>query len=365
MVYRLFFTAILQRVPAERAHHLAMRSARLVCGIPGVAALLRRLLRPRDPVLAVSALGRSFPSPLGVAGGTDKDLTWFEELGALGFGFVEGGTVTALAQPGNPGERVWRLPADRALLNRMGFPNGGAEAAAPRIAGPRHTILGVNIGKSKAVPVEEAAADYRASARLLASRADFMVVNVSSPNTPGLRDMQAVEPLRGLLTAVQEELRAVGAEALPLLVKIGPDLADEDVDAVADLAVELGLDGIIATNTTVSRSGLRSPPELYRREGGVSGAPLKARSLAVLERLHARVGDRLVLVSVGGIESAEDAWRRIAAGASLVQAYTGFVYGGPLWPSRLNRQLARRVRGAGFASIAEAVGSDASPSLAA
>ncbi len=359
MVYRLFFTAILQRVPAERAHHLAMRCARLLFAIPGMAALQRRLLAPRDSVLRVSVFGRTFPSPLGVAGGTDKDLTWFEELGALGFGFVESGTVTALPQPGNPGARVWRLPEDRALLNRMGFPNGGAPAAAARLSRrrPGGTIVGVNIGKSKVVPVEDAPGDYRTSARLLAPGADFMVVNVSSPNTPGLRDMQAVEPLRGLLSAVQEELRSIGAGELPLLVKIGPDLADEDVDAVADLAVELGLDGIIATNTTIGRVGLQSDPALYRREGGVSGAPLKARSLAVLSRLHARVGDQLVLVSVGGVESEEDVWERLAAGASLVQAYTGFVYGGPLWPSRVNKGLARRLHAAGYASVDELIGS--------
>src|ERR1700742_561888 len=270
LFYRLFFTAILQRVPAERAHHLAMRSLRLVCAVPGVAALLRRLLGPRDPALTVAALGRSFPSPLGGAGGTDKDLTWFEELGCLGFGFVEGGTVTALAQPGNEGERVWRLAAGRALLNRMGFPNGGAPAAAARLSArrPGGVIVGANIGKSKVVPVEDAADDYRASARLLAPAADFVVVNVSSPNTPGLRDMQAVEPLRGLLAAVRLEI----GDAKPLLVKIGPDLADEDVDAVADLAVELGLQGIVATNTTVSRPALRSDPALYEgRDGGISG----------------------------------------------------------------------------------------------
>jgi dihydroorotate dehydrogenase len=357
LVYRLFFRLVLQRIPAERAHHLAMGTARFLGRVPGLLGLLRRLLAPSDPALRVTALGRTFPSPLGVAGGTDKDLTWFDELGALGFGFVEAGTVTALAQPGNPGARVWRLPDDRALLNRMGFPNGGAEAAAPRLrARSGRTIVGVNIGKSKVVPVEEAASDYRASARLLASDADFMVVNVSSPNTPGLRDMQAVGPLRGLLVAVREEI----GSGLPLLVKIGPDLADEDVDAVADLAVELGLQGIVATNTTVGRVGLRSAPSLYRREGGVSGAPLKARSLAVLSRLHARVGGQLVLVSVGGVESEDDVWQRLAAGASLVQAYTGFVYGGPLWPSRVNRRLARRLRAAGFSSVEELIGSSAS-----
>jgi dihydroorotate dehydrogenase len=356
MVYRSFFRAILQRIPAETAHSVAVAIARLVTSIPGVRAALRRRLAPGDATLAVTALGRTFPSPLGVAGGLDKGATWFESLGALGFGFVEVGTVTAQGQPGNEGKRVWRLSADRALRNRMGFPNPGAAAAAARLRRRRgETIVGVNIGKTKVVPVEDAGDDYRASARELAPLADFLVVNVSSPNTPGLRQMQAVEPLRTLIAAVQDELKAVGAQ-VPLLLKIGPDLGDEEIDAIADLALELQLDGIVATNTTVAREGLVSDPSLWDGEGGVSGAPLKARSLTVLERLRARVGGRLVLISVGGIETADDVWRRISAGATLVQAYTGFIYGGPLWPSRINRELARRLRDSEYSSLKELAG---------
>ena len=339
MLYRLLYTVVLRRIPPETAHGLAARGVRLAHRL----GLLRLAGRP-DPVLVVDALGLHFASPLGVAAGVDKDASWFEALGALGFGSVEVGTVTPLAQEGNPRPRVRRLTADRALQNSMGFPNPGAEAVAARIARRRAgTVLGVNGGRAKGSSSAQAAADYRATVRRLAAHADYLALNVSSPNTPGLRDLQAVEPLRGLVAAVREELAALGLER-PLLVKIAPDLADEDVDAIADLATELGLDGIIATNTTVDRSGLAStgvPPE-----GGISGAPLKARSLAVLERLRARAGDGLVLVSVGGIEDAEDAWARLRAGATLVQAYTGFVYGGPGWARRVNRDLAAKMRAA-------------------
>lgn len=350
MVYRLLYRLVFSRIPAETAHSIAARIARVVTSIPGVRPAVARWLSPPEPSLRVTALGLTFPSPLGVAGGMDKGATWAEALGALGFGFVEVGTVTAQAQPGNEGTRVWRLTADRALLNRMGFPNPGAEVAARHLRRRRgETIVGVNIGKSKAVALEAAGDDYRASARQLAPLADFVVINVSSPNTPGLRQMQAVEPLRALVADVRDELAA----HVPLLLKIAPDLSDQEVDAIAELAIELELDGIVATNTTVAREGLVSDPAVWSADGGISGAPLKARSLEVLERLRARVGDRLVLVSVGGIETADDVWRRLAAGATLVQAYTGFVYGGPLWPARINRELARRLRDSQYSSLAE------------
>jgi dihydroorotate dehydrogenase len=221
--------------------------------------------------------------------------------------------------------------------------------------------VGANIGRTKVVPAGEAIADYVASARLLGPVADYVVVNVSSPNTPGLRDLQAVEALAPLLTAVRAALDDAAGRSVPLLVKIAPDLADADLDAVADAALGAGVQGIIATNTTVSRHGLRSDPAEVAAagEGGLSGAPLARRSLEVLERLYARVGDRLVLVSAGGIETAEDAWRRIRAGATLLQAYTGFVYGGPRWPSRLQRDLAALAQRDGFRSVADAVGSGA------
>jgi dihydroorotate dehydrogenase len=247
---------------------------------------------------------------------------------------------------------MFRLADDRALLNRMGFNNHGAGELALRLARYRPEVpIGVNIGKTKVTPPEAAVDDYAESARLVGPVTAFLVVNVSSPNTPGLRDLQAVESLRPILAAVR------AATTTPVLVKIAPDLSDSDVDEIADLAVELGLTGIVATNTTVSRDGLASPGVDELGPGGISGPPVAQRSVAVLRRLYARVGDKLVLVSVGGIETADDAWDRITSGASLVQGYTGFVYGGGLWAKRIHDGLASRAREAGFTSLAEAVGS--------
>jgi dihydroorotate dehydrogenase len=321
LIYRLFFRLVLRRIDPERAHALAFRVLR------ATGPLVRRLARSPDPTLRVRALGLTFPSPLGVAAGLDKNGDCFGELGALGFGFVEVGTVTARAQEGNPRPRIARLTRERALLNKMGFPNDGARAVAGRL-GQRsgQPIVGMNVGKSRDARAEGIHADYRASVREVAQVCDYLVVNVSSPNTPGLRDMQAVQLLRPLLEEVRSELRASGRDT-PLLVKIAPDLADEEIDAVAGLALELELDGIVAVNTAPAEGG------------GLSGAPLKARALAILRFLRARVGDGMVLISVGGIETPDDAWERIRAGATLVQAYTAFVYGGPGWPRRMNRGL--------------------------
>ncbi|MBV9090308.1 MAG: quinone-dependent dihydroorotate dehydrogenase [Mycobacteriaceae bacterium] len=339
-------------VPAERIHTWVFFALRAVTAVPPVRRLLHRMLAPRDPALAVTVFGVRFPGPLGLAAGFDKDGLGLAVWGALGFGFVEVGTVTARAQPGNPPPRLFRLPADRGLLNRMGFNNRGADELARRLARRRPDVpIGVNIGKTKVTPAERAADDYRASARRLGGSADFVVVNVSSPNTPGLRDLQAVESLRPILDAVRSQT------STPVLVKIAPDLSDHEVDAIADLAVESGLAGIVATNTIVSREGLATPGVADLGPGGVSGAPLGRRSAEVLRRLYARVGDKLVLVSVGGIETADDAWERITAGASLLQGYTGFVYGGGLWPKHIHDALARRLHAGGFANLAEAVGS--------
>jgi dihydroorotate dehydrogenase len=257
---------------------------------------------------------------------------------------------------------MFRLPADRALINRMGFNNHGAAAAAARLRARQGQLLivGANIGKTKAVPEADAISDYTTSARQLAAVADYLVINVSSPNTPGLRDLQAVTRLRPLITAVRQTLRDAAPRPVPLLVKIAPDLADDDIDAIADLALELGLDGIIATNTTTTRDHLTTSPAAVTAAGagGLSGAPLKDRSLHVLRRLRARAGDQLVLIAAGGIETPDDAWDRIRAGATLLQAYTGFIYGGPLWPRRLHRCLARRTRAANYTSIQQAVGTE-------
>ncbi len=363
-MYRTIFQLLFRRMPAETAHRIGFGLIRLTAVIPGLTALFRRLLGPSDPVLRVQALGLDLPGPLGLAAGFDKDALAPDALAALGFGFVEIGTVTARPQPGNPQPRLFRLPADDALVNRMGFNNHGSDAAAQRLrrrtAPATRVVVGANIGKSKLVEEADAIGDYTLSAQRLTGVADYLVVNVSSPNTPGLRNLQEVGKLRPLLLAVRRTLDDNSRRHIPLLVKIAPDLSDEDIDAVADLALEIGLDGIIATNTTLSRSGLRTPADEVASlgAGGLSGAPLAERSLEVLRRLRSRVGDRLVLVAAGGITTGDDAYARIRAGATLVQAYTAFIYRGPLWPSRVHRELARRLRADGFARLGDAVGVD-------
>ena len=339
--YRALFDRVLVQVDAEKAHRAGFRAVR------AVRPVTSRIPRKRRPV---HAMGLEFPGPLGLAAGFDKNAEGIDALAALGFSFVEVGTVTGEPQPGNDRPRLFRLPADRAIVNRMGFNNDGAEVVAERLAKRRlkhrdgDVIVGVNIGKTKVVPEHDAdavAADYEKSTRLLAPYADYLVVNVSSPNTPGLRDLQSVERLRPLLVAVRRRADAVTTPHVPLLVKIAPDLSDDDVLAVADLALELGLDGIVATNTTISREGLRSGPEEIARvgAGGLSGRPLRERSLEVLELLRKRVGPDLTIVSVGGISDADDARVRLDAGATLLQAYTAFVYEGAGWPARVQGEL--------------------------
>ncbi len=351
--YRLLFDRVLVRLDAEKAHRLGFTAIRLRNRVR-----FTRSHRGRIGVRGVRAMGLTFPGPLGLAAGFDKNAEGVDALAALGFSFVEVGTVTAEPQPGNPTPRLFRLPADRAVVNRMGFNNEGAEVVAARLARRRSrqradvadVVVGVNIGKTKSVPeddVEAVLRDYEKSTRLLAPYADYLVVNVSSPNTPGLRDLQSVDRLGPLLQAVRRQADAVSAGTtgrVPLLVKIAPDLSDDDVVAVAALAVELGLDGIVATNTTVARDGLRSDPAEVERAGagGLSGAPLRERALEVLKLIRDRVGEELTIVAVGGIGDAADARARLEAGATLLQAYTAFIYEGATWPSRVQRELAAR-----------------------
>ncbi|WP_123505143.1 quinone-dependent dihydroorotate dehydrogenase [Frondihabitans sp. PhB188] len=334
-VFRHFFV----RMDPERAHHLAFGFIKAIPGIPVVSTLVRRATKPHRS-LRVETLGLTFPSPFGVAAGFDKDAKGIAGLGALGFGHVEVGTITAKAQPGNDRPRLFRLVADRAVINRMGFNNGGALKAAGVVGRARHLrhrpVIGVNIGKSRVVEVDDAVDDYLVSTRLLAPLADYLAVNVSSPNTPGLRGLQELDKLAPLLTAVRD-----AAGRTPVLVKIAPDLDDDAVRRVAELTVELGLGGIIATNTTLSRDGLVSDLKVVEKAGagGLSGAPLKQRSLDVLRVIRQAVPATLCVISVGGVTTAADVQERLDAGATLVQGYTAFLYRGPLWAREINRGL--------------------------
>jgi dihydroorotate dehydrogenase len=366
--YDALFDRVLTRVDPERAHRLGFRAIRAAApltrrlstrtgGAPASARDAQEYAPTRRP--PVTAMGLEFPNRLGVAAGFDKNAVGIDGLAALGFGFVEIGTVTALPQPGNPRPRLFRLPQDHAIVNRMGFNNDGAEAVAARLVRraarldrrdrrltgrigqrPRQRpVLGVNIGKTKVVPEDDeqaVLADYAFSARVLAPHADYLVVNVSSPNTPGLRSLQAVDRLAPLLDGVRRVAEEAAGRHVPLCVKIAPDLADDDVVAVAELARSHGLEGIIATNTTISREGLRTDPAEVEAlgSGGLSGPVLRKRSVEVLRILRAH-DSRIAIISVGGITTADDARARLRAGADLVQAYTGFVYGGPMWPRRI------------------------------
>ncbi|WP_156250453.1 quinone-dependent dihydroorotate dehydrogenase [Pseudactinotalea terrae] len=336
MLYRLLFARVLTRLDAETAHHLAGRLIRLSGDVPPLRAVVTALFGRLPDGAAHRVFGRDVPGRLGLAAGFDKDATMALGLRALGFGFVEVGTVTAHAQPGNPRPRLFRVIPERAFVNRMGFNNVGAAAVGRRLARLRRgaagkrLVLGANIGKSKVTAPEHAVADYVTSARAVAPHVDYLVVNVSSPNTPGLRDLQATESLRPILAAVQEQAAYAAGHDVPVLVKIAPDLADEDVDAVARLAVDLGLAGVVATNTTIAHD---------HGPGGLSGAPLLPRALEVVRRVRAVLGPDPVIIGVGGIGDAADARAMIDAGATLVQAYTAFVYAGPAWPGAVNRAL--------------------------
>ncbi len=343
------------RMSPEQIHGIVSTGMGAVQSASPLRALFHKVLPVRDEILSQEVFGVRFERPLGLAAGFDKNGEAPNAWSAIGFGYAELGTVTASPQPGNPAPRLFRLPKDKAILNRMGFNNvGAAEVAANLRRRSSQDVVGINIGKTKVVAAEDAVADYRRSASLLGDLADYVVVNVSSPNTPGLRDLQAVSSLRPILQAVQQ------ATSSPVLVKIAPDLSDEDVDAVADLALELGLAGIVATNTTISREGLQSDPEQVEAmgAGGISGPPVAERALEVLRRLYARVGKQLVLIGVGGISTPEQAWERIAAGATLLQGYTGMIYGGPDWIRDIHLGIAEQLRAHNLENIAQAVGSE-------
>ena len=326
---------------------------------PRALRLLSSLYTVQDARLTVRRFGLTFPNPVGLAAGFDKNALAVPTWPALGFGFTEVGSVTAQAQPGNPKPRLFRLPEDEALINRLGFNNSGAAAVAARLATPRRetipTPLGVNLGKSKVTPLDDAPSDYLASLEKLWPYADYFVVNVSSPNTPGLRELQEGERLERLLDTVTGY--AAGQRVRkPILLKIAPDLSFEQLDEIVRLALEFNLSGLIATNTTVARAGLRTPID---ETGGLSGRPLGGRSLELLRYLRAQVGDALPLVSVGGIFNADDVWERLRAGASLVQLYTSFVYRGPGLVKEINKGLLARLDGSGAGGLEAIIGRDA------
>ncbi|WIE66337.1 quinone-dependent dihydroorotate dehydrogenase [Curtobacterium sp. MCLR17_036] len=342
--YAAVFRSVFANMDPERAHHIAFAVIKVVPHVPFVGGLVERYCRP-SAADGITTMGIHFPSRFGLAAGFDKDAKGIGGLGVLGFGHVEVGTITAQPQPGNERPRLFRLIADRALINRMGFNNHGAAAAARHLErarrNPGRPVIGVNIGKSRVVAVEDAIDDYLESARRLAPFADYLAVNVSSPNTPGLRGLQELDQLRPLLTAVRD-----AAGTVPVLVKIAPDLTDEQIDAIAGLAVELGLAGVIANNTTIARTGLTTPTEQVEAmgAGGLSGAPLAARSLEVLRRVRAAVPADFCVVAVGGVTTEQDVQDRIDAGATLVQGYTAFLYEGPTWAARINHLRRRRLR---------------------
>lgn len=342
--YAVIFRSVFAKMDPERAHHLAFAVIKALPHVPFVGGLVERYSRP-SAADGITTMGIHFPSRFGLAAGFDKDARGIGGLGLLGFGHVEVGTITAKPQPGNERPRLFRLVEDRALINRMGFNNHGAGAAARRLErarrNPGRPVIGVNIGKSRVVSVEDAIDDYLESTRRLAPFADYLAVNVSSPNTPGLRGLQELDQLRPLLSAVRD-----AAGDTPVLVKIAPDLTDEQVDAIADLAVSLGLSGIIANNTTISREGLTADPADVEAmgAGGLSGAPVAARSLEVLRRVRAAVPDGFCVIAVGGVTTEQDVQDRIDAGATLVQGYTAFLYEGPSWATRINRLRRKRLR---------------------
>lgn len=336
---------ILLRMKPERAHSLGLRALRL--GLVGQDST------PDDPILGQRVLGLEFRNPIGLAAGLDKDAVAIEALMRLGFGFVEAGTVTTRPQVGNPKPRLFRLGEDRAVINRMGFNSKGLEVFLHNLVGLRaHPVpLGLNVGPNRGAEPER---EYRSLVAAVAPHADYVTINVSSPNTPGLRDLQAAHRLRRIVQAIE----AGSAKRPPLLVKVSPDLSEQALQDVVDVCVAAGVDGLIVGNTTLDRpAGLRSPNA--SQAGGLSGAPLFARSTAMLARAHELAAGRLVLVACGGVFSGRDALAKIRAGASLVQLYTGFVYHGPAIVPRIKAELVSALRAEGFGRLSDAIGTDA------
>ncbi len=364
-MYRLI-RPILFELDAELIHRVAMSMLALIMRIGFLRALFARYFRIQNPVLEQHLLGIDFENPVGLAAGFDKDAKYFNALNALGFGSIEIGTITAVAQDGNPRPRLFRLPKDRALLNRMGFNNEGSQAVANRLQKTNiETILGINLGKSRVVEISDALSDYEVSFERLFDFGHYFVVNVSSPNTPGLRGLQQRAPLlellRGLQTLNQKLAVDRNSSPRPLLVKISPDLSDQELDDILAIVQRCKISGIIATNTTLERDTLCSAEQSLLGSGEISGLPVQDRSRDIISKIYTRTHGRLPVIGVGGIFDAEDALRTIEAGASLVQIWTGFVYEGPFVVRRINRDLIRLCNERGYANITDAIGTRARP----
>ena len=357
--YRGWLYPLLARLDPERSHHLALRMLRVSGAFPRSIDPLRWFSGPLDDRLQVEQFGLSFANPLGVAAGFDKDANAAGPLLDLGFAAVEVGTVTPRPQPGNPPPRLWRFPEQDALINALGFPSQGAAAVRERLVGRIFPgVIGVNLGKNWETPVLHASEDYVAVLATLWDVADYFAVNVSSPNTPGLRDLQRRDALTGILLALTEQnarsARLHDAATRPILVKISPDLDDEGLDSVLSGTIAGGASGIIVSNTSIDRSLLTQPvPNL---PGGLSGRPLRERATDLVRSIYARTSGQLPIIGVGGIASAADVIARMRAGASLVQLYTAFIYGGPALPGQIVRDLLNYVEREGLRSISEIVG---------
>jgi len=339
-MYKVFIKPILFLFDPEWVHHTVFSTLKLIHRIPGIGNLIKGFYQVKDQRLERKLFGLTFPNPVGLAAGFDKDAKLYKELSNFGFGFIEIGTLTPKPQPGNPKKRLFRLPEDGGLINRMGFNNEGVEAAIERLKRNKGILIGGNIGKNKLTPNEEAVSDYVQCFEALFPHVDYFVVNVSSPNTPNLRALQDKEPLTHLLQTLKN-LNHSKSKPKPILLKIAPDLTEEQLVDIIDIITSVKIDGVIATNTTLSREGLHS--ENKSEMGGLSGKPVTKKSTEVIRFLHEKSKNAFPIIGVGGIHSPEDAIEKLEAGASLVQLYTGFVYEGPGVVKRINKAILKSV----------------------
>ncbi|MGX7668778.1 quinone-dependent dihydroorotate dehydrogenase [Flavobacterium pedocola] len=335
-MYKQLIRPILFCFDPEAVHHFTFSAVRFANKIPGFSSLFKSIYEVNDKRLEREVFGLKFKNPVGLAAGFDKDAKLYQELSNFGFGFIEIGTLTPKAQDGNPKQRLFRLREDSAIVNRMGFNNGGVEEAVQRLKKNNGVLIGGNIGKNKVTPNEEAVKDYEICFEALFDHVDYFVVNVSSPNTPNLRELQDKEPLTQLLQTLQN-LNLAKANPKPILLKIAPDLTDEQLLDIIDIVKETKIAGVIATNTTISREGLQSINKI--EAGGLSGKPLTKRSTEVIRFLSEKSGKAFPIIGVGGIHSADDAIEKLEAGASLVQLYTGFIYEGPALVKAINKKI--------------------------